>query len=564
MITECINAVGASSDRMVQWHKIDWAKSHQIVRRLQARIVKATQEGRHNKVKALQWLLTHSFSAKAIAIKRVTENQGKKTPGVDKETWSTPEAKSQAVLSLNRKGYKPQPLKRVYIPKPNGEKRPLGIPTMKDRAMQALHLIALEPVAETTADKNSYGFRPERCTADAIGQCFIALTRKFSPEWILEGDIKGCFDNINHDWLITNVPTDKDILRKWLKAGFIDRRTLYPTEAGTPQGGIISPMLANMTLDGLERMLLKKYLRRNWNKHKVNLVRYADDFIITGATKEVLENEVKPLVEEFLKIRGLELSQEKTKITHIEKGFDFLGQNIRKYDGKLLIKPSKKNIKAFLDNVREKVKENKTAKQANLIKLLNPVIRGWANYHRHVVAKKTFTSVDDKIWKLLGQWAKRRHPMKGSYWIKEKYFKKVENRNWVFATDAFEGKSEKELKLVKASDTPIRRHIKIKAEANPLDPKWETYFEERLGLKMKDNLRERGKLLTLWKNQNAICPVCNQSISKETGWNIHHIQPRCEGGKGNISNLMMVHPNCHRQIHSQRLEVVKPVPDREL
>lgn len=563
MMTES-TTVSASSDRMVQWHSINWVECHQTVRRLQARIVKATQEGRHNKVKALQWLLTHSFSAKAIAVKRVTENQGKRTPGVDKKTWSTPEAKSQAVLSLKRRGYKPFPLKRVYIPKPNGEKRPLGIPTMKDRAMQALYLIALEPVAETTADKNSYGFRLERCTADAIGQCFKALSKKISPQWILEGDIRGCFDNISHDWLIANVPMDKGILWKWLKAGFIDKQTLYPIEAGTPQGGIISPMLANMTLDGLERILLKKYLRGNWNKQKVNMVRYADDFIITGATKEALEDEVKPLIKEFLKVRGLELSQEKTRITHIDEGFDFLGQNIRKYDGVILIKPSKKNVKTFLDNVREKVKENKTAKQASLINLLNPVIRGWANYHRHVVAKKTFTSVDHEIWKLLWQWAKRRHPNKGNHWIKEKYFKKVGNRNWVFSTDSSNGEPKEALKLVKASETPIRRHTKIKAEANPLDPKWETYFEERLGLKMKGNLRERGKLLRLWKSQNGICPTCNQSISKETGWNIHHIQLRCDGGKDNISNLMMVHPNCHRQIHSQRLEVVKPAPDRGL
>ncbi|HLE17703.1 MAG TPA: group II intron reverse transcriptase/maturase, partial [Syntrophales bacterium] len=564
MMTGCNDAVGASSNRTAQWHNINWAECHQTVRRLQARIVKATQEGRHNKVKALQWLLTHSFSAKAIAVKRVTENQGRKTPGVDKKTWSTPEAKSQAVLSLKRRGYKPLPLKRVYIPKSNGEKRPLGIPTMKDRAMQALYLIALEPIAETTADNNSYGFRSERCTADAIAKCFNILAMKHRAEWILEGDIKGCFDNINHDWLIANVSIDKGILRKWLKAGFIDKQTLYPTTEGTPQGGIISPMLANMTLDGLERILLKKYLRSNWNKQKVNLIRYADDFIITGATKDLLKDEVKPLIEEFLKIRGLELSQEKTKITHIEKGFDFLGQNIRKYDGKLLIKPSKKNVQTFLDNVREKVKGNKTAKQANLIKLLNPIIQGWANYHRHVVAKRTFMSVDAKIWKLLWQWAKRRHPMKGSYWIKEKYFKKVGNRNWVFATDLSEGNPEKVLKLVYASDTPIRRHIKIKAEANPLDPKWEIYFEERLGLKMKNNLRERRKPLRLWKNQNGICPTCYQPISKETGWNIHHIQPRCDGGKDNIANLMMLHPNCHRQIHSQRFEVVEPAPERGL
>ena len=305
------------------------------------------QEGRWGKVKSLQHLLTHSFSGKATAVKRVTENQGKETPGVDKVTWSTPKSKSQAVMSLRQKGYKPQPLKRVYIPKANGKKRPLGIPTMKDRAMQALYLLALDPIAETVADMSSYGFRKERSCADAIAGCFDALRKRVSPQWILEGDIKGCFDNISHKWIIDNIPTDKLILRKWLKAGFIENNSLFPTEAGTPQGGIISPVLANMTLDGLETLLNAKF-KRTGNKTRFNpmvhLVRYADDFVITGSTKELLENEIKPLVEEFLASRGLVLSQKKTRITHIEEGFDFLGQNVRKYNGKLLIKPSKKNV----------------------------------------------------------------------------------------------------------------------------------------------------------------------------------------------------------------------------
>ena len=222
----------------VEWHQIDWSKCHSNVRRLQARIVKATKEGRWGKVKALQHLLTHSLSGKALAVKRVTENQGKRTPGVDRVTWSTPGAKSKAVASLRQRGYRPQPLRRVYIPKANGKRRPLGIPTMKDRAMQALYLLALEPVAETTADSNSYGFRPERSCADAIQACFNAVRRQVSAQWILEGDIKGCFDNISHEWLLENIPTNKTILRKWLKAGFIEEKTLFPTDTGTPQGGL--------------------------------------------------------------------------------------------------------------------------------------------------------------------------------------------------------------------------------------------------------------------------------------------------------------------------------------
>jgi len=557
-------AACAASGPEVDWHGIDWAQCHRQVRRLQARIVKATQEGRWGKVKALQWLLTHSFSGKAIAVKRVTENQGKKTPGVDGETWPTPEAKSRALLSLNRRGYRPLPLRRVYIPKSNGKMRPLGIPTMKDRAMQALHLLALEPVSETTADRNSYGFRPARSTADAQFQCFIALGNLKSPRWILEGDITACFDNISHSWMLNHIPTDRVILQKWLKAGYIYQNELFPTEAGTPQGGIISPTLANMTLDGLERLLRKRYIRDNWNKQQVNLIRYADDFVITGKSREVLENEVKPLVEGFLAERGLSLSAEKTRITHISEGFDFLGWNIRKYDGKYLSKPSKRNVKTFLTSIREMVKANKQADQENLIKMLNPKIRGWADYHKGVAAKETFAKVDHEIWKALWQWAKRRHPGKGFRWIKRKYFKVKGNQRWVFATDRATGGKPAQVTLGKTKRTKIRRHVKIRGAANPFDPAWETYFEDRLGQQMKETLTGKMKLLRLWLNQEKRCPICEEMITKESGWHVHHILPKSQGGKDNPSNLVMVHPNCHRQIHSRKLEVVKPAPARGL
>jgi len=554
----------AASGLEVDWHGINWAECHRQVRKLQARIVKATQEGRWNKVKALQWLLTHSFSGKAIAVKRVTENNGKKTPGVDGETWSTPEAKSQAVLSLKRRGYQPLPLRRVYIPKNSGKMRPLGIPTMKERAMQKLHLLALEPVSETTADRNSYGFRPERSTADAREQCFNVLAKTIAPKWILEGDIKSCFDKISHPWMLDHIPTDGVVLQKWLKAGYVYEKELFPTEAGTPQGGIISPTLMNMVLDGLESKLEANFgLKgtRKGNMSQVNLVRYADDFIITGRTKELLENEVKALVVEFLKERGLTLSEEKTRITHIKDGFDFLGWNIRSYDGTLLTKPSKKNVKAFLDGIRETVKANKMAKQVNLISLLNPKIRGWANYHRGAVAKKAFSKVDHEIWDILWQWAKRRHPNKGISWVKKKYFKTERNRTWVFAANSKAKDGETRImRLVTASDTEIQRHVKIRGEANPFDPKQETYFEDRLGKKMKVGLTGKIKWLRLWWRQDKECPICQEKITEDTGWNVHHILPKSEGGGDNLSNLMMLHPNCHRALHSQRTKTAKPAP----
>jgi RNA-directed DNA polymerase len=231
----------ASSGEANAWEQLDWTQCERHVRRLQARIVKATREGRWGRVQALQRLLTHSFSGRALAVKRVTENQGKRTSGVDGKIWGTPASRYKAIGTLRRHGYQPQPLRRVYIPKANGKTRPLGIPTMKDRAMQALYLLALEPIAETTGDRNSYGFRPKRATADAIEHCHIALSRKTGAPWVLEGDIRGCFDNISHEWMLRRIPTDKVMLRKWLKAGFVENRTLFPTEAGTPQGGIISP-----------------------------------------------------------------------------------------------------------------------------------------------------------------------------------------------------------------------------------------------------------------------------------------------------------------------------------
>ena len=468
-------SLGASST-IANWDAIDWQPIEGNVRRLQMRIAKAVREERWGKVKALQWLLTHSFSAKLLAVRRVVRNRGRNTAGVDGCLWKTSSQKLQAARSLQRRGYRALPLRRIYIPKKNGKQRPLGIPCMSDRAMQALHLLALEPVSETQADHNAYGFRPKRSAADAIGQCFIVLAKRHSPQWILEGDIKACFDRISHSWLEANIPMDQQVLEKWLAAGYMEEGSLYPTERGTPQGGSASPTLANMTLDGLEAVAINAAGKGQ----KVNVVKYADDFIITGASKEVLEDIVKPAVAAFLWERGLELSPEKTHITHIEAGFDFLGFNVRKYNGKLLIKPAKGSMNAFLAEIRGFIKARATIKTVDLIRQLNPKIRGWSNYYRHVVSQKTFDRVDYQVLQALWSWIRRRHPNKSVKWRQKRYFRSHGNRNWVFSASIHNRQGEGlPLDLFKAASIPITRHVKIRADATPYDPAFFDYLASR-------------------------------------------------------------------------------------
>jgi RNA-directed DNA polymerase len=560
--TTANSSTGASSPTGDGWHDINWRKVHQNVRRLQARIVKATQEKRWGKVKALQRLLTRSFSGKALAVKRVTENKGKRTAGVDGEIWSTPRDKQTAIERLRQHGYRAQPLRRIYIPKSSGnERRPLSIPVMLDRAMQALYLLALDPIAETTGDHNSYGFRKNRSPADAIQQSFNVLSRKLSAPWILEADIRSYFDTISHQWLEDNIPLEKPILHQWLKAGFIDKGTYSSTEEGVPQGGIISPVIANLTLDGLEPELRSRFpiCYKQGQRTTVHLVRFADDFIITGNSERQLRDEVQPVVETFLRERGLSLSQDKTCITHIDTGFDFLGQNIRKYRGKLLIKPSAKNVQALLSKVRAIIEANKAVKAGLLIVQLNPIIRGWAHFHRHVVSKQTFKRVDSEIFKAVWQWAKRRHPNRSREWIRRKYFGASQRYKWRLSGVLTEGREKPQrVWLVRAGKIAIQRHMKVKATANPYDPEWEPYFEKRIDNKMLQDLRGKERLQRLWLLQRGICPVCRQKITKRSGWHSHHLVWRVHGGHDGIENRVLLHPNCHQQVHSLGLQVEKP------
>lgn len=372
--------------------------------------------------------------------------------------------------------------------------------------MQALYLQALDPVAETVGERNSYGFRIARSCADAIAQCFTVLAPRRAPEWVLEGDIEACFDRIDHDWLLEHIPLERSILKAWLKAGYLERHALHPTEAGTPQGGIISPVLANLALGSLETALGDAFPKGNIGRKvrdKVGLIRYADDFVITGRSRELLETRVRPMVETFLRERGLRLSPEKTVVTHIRTGFDFLGQNIRKYggdpgtpgSGTLLIKPARKNIRSFLDGLKKTVKAHPQITADHLVWLLNPKIVGWANYHRHVVSKTTFNAVDHAIFRMLWNWARRRHPNKSRWWVRRKYFASIGGNHWrFFGMEAGKRDEMRRVTLYRAAATRIVRHVKIQSDANPYDPRWAAYLERRANDPRFRTLRAAGSL----------------------------------------------------------------------
>ncbi len=467
-------SAGAPVNKAESWENINWKKAQSEVRRLQMRIAKAVKEGRWNKIRILQYLLTRSFYAKALAVKRVTSNKGKKTPGVDGVVWRGVRAKWRAIQSLRRRGYRPQPLRRIYIPKKNkAKKRPLSIPCMIDRAMQALHKLALAPVAETTADRNSYGFREGRSCADAIQAAFNALSQPNSATWIWKADINGCYDNICQKWMLKNIPMDREVLRKWLDAGYIEGGKFYPTLKGTPQGGVISPTIANMTLDGLEEAIRKAVPRRC----RVNFIRYADDSIVTGKSKQILMRHVIPAAQNYIAERGLSFSEEKTEITHIKHGFTFPGQTFRKKGNVLHITPNKEGVLALQRKAGNLIRKHVSAPMPALIKKLNQTLRGWGNYHRHVVASEAFARIDTYIYEQLWRMLRRRHPHKSKKWLVKHYWQ-VEPK-WVFSVKGKTKKGKRLYQVVRLGSIGIKRYVKIRADANPYMPEYAYYFWRR-------------------------------------------------------------------------------------
>jgi RNA-directed DNA polymerase len=530
---------------MRAWHRINWAACHRRVRSLQRRIVQAVQAGAWRKVKRLSYLLVHSFAARAIAVQRVTANKGKKRPGIEGELWETPDKKAAAVEGLGQwRGYRPRPVRRLYMPKKNGKKRPLSLPALVDRGQQAVGLQALEPIAETLADPNSYGVRPQRRCADASDQCFKALRQKDTATWILEGDIQGFFANLRLSWLEEHIPMNKQGLSKWLKSGFVERGPLSPTTAGVPQGGSVSPVISHRVLEGLEQVVgSHPRFRRRYNIHDV---RWADDCIVTANSREVLVETVLPRLNAFLAERGVRLSAEKTVITPLAAGFDFLGQPLRKHErrkgepAKLQIKPSTASFQALKAKVRTLCKQAAGATPETLIARLNPVLRGWANYQRYTLCGQPFFRLDSFVWRRLVRWAKRRHPDKTGCWITDRYFPHQPGESWRFTDPATGTQVLRVCESIKPE-----RYLKVKGEATPFDPDWEAYCharDQRVALRASSPFR--AKSLT---QQHGLCPGCRQMIQVEEEVELPHRDGQHQNN--HLINLVLLPPTCPHQAH---------------
>ena len=561
---KCTKKVSAVSPR-IEWKSINWKEIIEYVKKLRQRIFRAEQNGQHRKVRKLQRLMARSKANLLLSIRKVTqENKGKRTSGVDGYkalTLTEREKLYEQMRSCNLKSVKVKPVRRTYIEKKNGKLRPLGIPVIKDRIYQNIVKNALEPQWEARFEPGSYGFRPKRSTHDAIGNLFQKLNAMCNRKWIFEGDFKGCFDNLGHEHILEKTKDfpENRLIEKWLKAGYVDNDAFHETERGTPQGGVISPLLANIALHGMEKELGVKYWHSKaagyyLSRGSVGIVRYADDFVILCYTKEQAESMYGKLTE-YLSKRQISLSTEKTKVTHIEDGFDFLGFNLRQYrktgnKTPLLVKPSKSSIKKATATIKEVFAGKRGRPVVELLTELNPVIRGTGHYWNKVVSSKVFKGIDNYIWKKTVKYLRQLHPHKKWGWIVKRYFKPDHNGisrdKWILTNP----KCNRD-QITKMAWLPIERHAMIKHDNSPDNPQLKQYFEQRDEKEFNaKNVLHRQKIA---KSQKYKCRICRQSLTGDESLETNHIVPEKVGGKSRYYNLELLHNSCHIQ-HHQLLE----------
>jgi RNA-directed DNA polymerase len=541
--------------RQTDWHQINWKRANRNVRHLRQRIYRATEQGDLKKVRSLQRLMLRSYSNTVLSIRRVTQqNAGRHTPGVDRVLVKTPQERGRLVDRLRTcQPWKPTPARRVYIPKANGKLRPLGIPTIQDRCLQAMVKNALEPYWEQQFEGTSYGFRPGRSCHDAIARIYTLSRPHGKKRWVVDADIKGAFDHIDHDYLLKAIGPfpARELIKQWLKAGVMSDGGFQPTEQGTPQGGVISPLLANFALHGMEAALGITYRPRDGrNAGARGLVRYADDFVVYCESKEDAEQVISEL-NQWLSIRGLSLSEEKTRIVHLQDGYDFLGFHIRhdpdptrRNGWKLHIRPSAASVTAIKEKLREQWLRLRGQGTAQVLRTLNPIIRGWANYHRRVIAKGTFRQLDEWMFIREIRYVNHAHPKQSNRWKRNHYwgnFQRERADNWCF------GDVRTKAYLFRFSWFPIERHVLVAGRASPDDPRLRAYWEQRSAAQATDVTPGKQKLA---HRQEGKCPVCRESLFNGEELHAHHLEPRRKGGANTYANLQLVHLYCHQQLEA--------------
>ena len=551
------------------WDGVNWHHANCLVSNLRRRIFRASQQGDFGRVRNLQRLMLRSYSNVVLSVRRVTQvNKGKDTPGVDKLVVKTPEARWKLVQRLCRyQPWRAKPVRRVYIPKAGGKRRPLGIPVIADRALQAMVKNALEPEWEAKFEGSSYGFRPGRGCHDAMARVF-SIARSYGRKgWVLDADIKAAFDRISPTFIYERLADfpGRELVKQWLKAGVVEDGEWRATELGVPQGSVIGPLLANIALHGMEQVLGISYNSQGaiHRDSKWSVVRYADDFLVFARTEEDVV-QAKEWLTVWLAKRGLSFSEEKTRIAHVKEGFDFLGFNVRRYrtiradrlgGWKLFIKPSRSSIHKFKRKLKELWRSLRGLGADAVVGLLSPVIRGWANYFRIGVAKRVFINLDAWMFGRLRRYVLRKHPRKNWQWLKKRYFGKLHPERsdcWVF------GDKKTGRYLLKLAWTAIRRHVPVEGRASPDDPSLRFYWASRNKRQLVDLPKTQRKLA---RRQDGLCVVCLQSLLNDEALHVHHVVPKSRGGTDSLQNLVLVHLYCHQQLHANPVvRVIDPTP----